>query len=177
MGRVLVQHTDRLRRGSRVQDLILDALRRHGVELWDFGGLREQRSAGGRFALKVLGAAAELEKNLTGERIVEMKRGKARAGKVGGGPPPFGYASQSRVIAMRRFRATGMNIEQEVRRCKFESFGDPDGGNPSPTRQGRWVRLRLETAPGTAGTSPVSAGVVHYSRGERTSCAARRAAR
>lgn len=85
--RVLVRHTDRLWRGSRVQDLIMDALRRHSVELWDFGGQREHRSAGGRFALKVLGAAAELEKGLTGERIREMKRGKAKAGKVGGGPP------------------------------------------------------------------------------------------
>jgi site-specific DNA recombinase len=94
--RVLVRHTDRLWRRSHVQDLILDAFHRNTVELWDFGGLREQRSAGGRFALKVLGAAAELEKNLTGERIREMKRGKARSGKVGGGPPPFGYTSQSR---------------------------------------------------------------------------------
>ena len=36
----------------------------------------------------------------------------------------------------------------------FKSSGSPNGGNPTPTRQGRWVRLRLETAPGTAGTSP-----------------------
>jgi DNA invertase Pin-like site-specific DNA recombinase len=117
VARVLVRHTDRLWRGSRVQDLLLDAFRRHGVELWDFGGLREQRSAGGRFALKVLGAAAELEKNLTGERIVEMKRGKARAGKFGGGPPPFGYTSQSRV---KREARLGGTSDDEAERLAVE---------------------------------------------------------
>ena len=115
VSRVLVRHTDRLWRGSSVQDVILDALRRTGTELWDFGGLREQRSAGGRFALKVLGAAAELEKNLTGERIREMKRGKAKAGKVGGGPPPFGYTSQSRV--KREARLLGMSDEEAERKA------------------------------------------------------------
>lgn len=117
VARVLARHTDRLWRGSRVQDLILDALRRNGVDLWDFGGLREQRSAGGRFALKVLGAAAELEKNLTGERIVEMKRGKARAGKFGGGPAPFGYTSQSRVKREARFAGAS---EDEAERLAVE---------------------------------------------------------
>jgi site-specific DNA recombinase len=115
VARVLVRHTDRLWRGSGVQDVILEALRRSGTELWDFGGLREQRSAGGRFALKVLGAAAELEKNLTGERIREMKRGKAKAGKVGGGPPPFGYTSQSRV--KREARLLGMGDEDAERKA------------------------------------------------------------
>jgi DNA invertase Pin-like site-specific DNA recombinase len=94
--RVLVRHDDRLWRSTEVQDLILNALRRNTVELWTFAGQRELRSAGGRFAIKVLGAAAELEKGLTSERIREMKRGKAHAGRLGGGPPSFGYASQSR---------------------------------------------------------------------------------
>ena len=94
--RVLVRHDDRLWRSTEVQDLILNVLRRNTVDLWTFAGQRELRSAGGRFALKVLGAAAELEKGLTGERIREMKRGKAHAGRLGGGPPSFGYTSQSR---------------------------------------------------------------------------------
>lgn len=117
VARVLVRHTDRLWRGSKVQDLILDALRRNSVELWDFAGQREMRSAGGRFALKVLGAAAELEKGLTGERIREMKRGKAKAGKIAGGPPPFGYTSQSRVKL--EHLKTGLS-EEEAERLAVE---------------------------------------------------------
>jgi DNA invertase Pin-like site-specific DNA recombinase len=95
--RVLVRHDDRLWRSSEVQDLILDVFRRNAVELWTFAGPQELRSASGRFAIKVRGAAAELEKGLTAERIREMKRGKAHAGRLGGGPPAFGYASQSRL--------------------------------------------------------------------------------
>ncbi len=119
VSRVLVRHTDRLWRGTEVQDRIFSVLRLRSVELWDFAGQKEYRSAGGRFALKVQGAAAEYEKNLTGERIREMKRGKARAGKLGGGPPPFGYASQSRL--KRELLAQGTS-EDEAHRQACERF-------------------------------------------------------
>lgn len=117
--RVLVRHTDRLWRSTEVEDLILRTLHEHSVELWDFAGPRELRSAGGRFALKVLGAAAELEKGLTAERIREMKRGKALAGKTGGGPPPFGYTAQSR--AKREHLALGLS-EDDAYRLACEKF-------------------------------------------------------
>ncbi|WP_437310137.1 recombinase family protein [Sorangium sp. So ce388] len=109
-GRVVgacARHTDRLWRTSEIQDRILRAFRERNVELWDFSGRHEYKSAHGRFSLRVLGAAAELEIGLTAERIREMKRGKARAGKVGGGPPPFGYTSQSR--RMRDLVRSGMS--------------------------------------------------------------------
>jgi site-specific DNA recombinase len=117
--RVLVRHTDRLWRSTEVEDVILRVLHEHSVELWDFHGPRELRSAGGRFALKVLGAAAELEKGLTAERIREMKRGKALAGKTGGGPPPFGYTSQSR--AKREHLALGLS-EDDAYRAACEQY-------------------------------------------------------
>jgi len=117
--RLLVRHTDRLWRSTEVEELILRALHQHSVELWDFAGPRELRSAGGRFALKVLGAAAELEKGLTAERIREMKRGKALAGKTGGGPPPLGYTAQSR--AKREHVAMGLS-EDDAYRLACEKY-------------------------------------------------------
>jgi site-specific DNA recombinase len=93
---VCVRHTDRLWRNAQVQTKLLEILRQHTVELWDFASQLDYRSAHGRFSIQVLGAASELELALTGERIREMKRGKARKGKTAGGPPPFGYTSQSR---------------------------------------------------------------------------------
>jgi site-specific DNA recombinase len=98
-GRVLglcARHADRLWRNNDIQSRLLGVLRPHKVELWDFAHQYDYRSAHGRFSLQVLGAASELEVNLTAERIREMKRGKALKGKTGGGPPPFGYTSQSR---------------------------------------------------------------------------------
>ncbi len=117
--RVLVRHTDRLWRSTEVEDRILNVLHKHSVELWDFGGHKEFKTAGGKFALKVLGAAAELEKNLTGERIREMKRGKAKSGKVGGGPPSYGYASQSREHRERFNDLLAQGVDKE--RAKDEA--------------------------------------------------------
>src|SRR6185369_13960063 len=48
---------------------------------------------------------------------VEMKRGKARAGKFGGGPPPFGYTCQSRV---KREARLGSMSEDEAERMAAE---------------------------------------------------------
>jgi site-specific DNA recombinase len=117
--RVLVRHDDRLWRSTEVQDTIIKVLRQHSVDLWTFAGQRELRSAGGRFALKVLGAAAELEKGLTGERIREMKRGKAHSGRLAGGPPAFGYTSQSRHRLELRKQGSG---EDEAHRAACERY-------------------------------------------------------
>lgn len=95
--RVLVRHTDRLWRSTSIQDFILRKFADQGIELWDFAAQHDYRSAHGRFTTFVLGAAAQLEKELTAERTREMKRGKALAGKPGGGPPPYGFTSQARL--------------------------------------------------------------------------------
>src|SRR5262249_58502380 len=85
---VWARHTDRLWRNNQIQSQVLGVLRPARVELWDFTHQYDYRSAHGRFSLQVLGAASELEVNLTAERIREMKRGKAMKGRTGGGPPP-----------------------------------------------------------------------------------------
>jgi site-specific DNA recombinase len=93
---ICARHLDRLWRNNDIQTRLLTLLKPHRVEVWDFTKQHEYKSAHGHFTLQVLGAASELEVKLTAERIREMKRGKARKGKTGGGPPPFGYTSQSR---------------------------------------------------------------------------------
>lgn len=98
VGRIIgicARHTDRLWRNNDVLGKLIAMLRPQGVELWDFNSRFEYKSAHGRFSLQVLGAASELEVGLVAERIREMKRGKALKGKTSGGPPPFGYTSQS----------------------------------------------------------------------------------
>jgi DNA invertase Pin-like site-specific DNA recombinase len=93
---ICARHLDRLWRNNDIQTRLLALLKPHRVEVWDFTKQHEYKSAHGHFTLQVLGAASELEVKLTAERIREMKRGKAHKGKTGGGPPPFGYTSQSR---------------------------------------------------------------------------------
>jgi DNA invertase Pin-like site-specific DNA recombinase len=115
---VCARHTDRLWRNNDIQARLLHALRLQGVELWDFTNKYDYKSAHGRFSLQVLGAASELEVNLTAERIREMKRGKAAKGKTGGGPPPFGYTSQSRRI--HELEEAGHPRDEAYRRACLE---------------------------------------------------------
>ncbi|MDI3291944.1 recombinase family protein [Polyangium sp. 15x6] len=120
-GRILgvcARHTDRFWRNNEIQARFLKVLREAGVELWDFNNRYDYKSAHGRFSLQVLGAASELEVNLTGERIREMRRGKAIKGKVGGGPPPFGYTSQSRRI--KELVAAGLSEDEAYRKACLE---------------------------------------------------------
>ncbi|MDI1450766.1 recombinase family protein [Polyangium sp. 6x1] len=112
------RHTDRFWRNNEIQARFLRLIREAGVELWDFTNRYDYKSAHGRFSLQVLGAASELEVNLTGERIREMRRGKAIKGKVGGGPPPFGYTSQSRRI--KDLVAAGVSEDEAYRKACLE---------------------------------------------------------
>ncbi|MGK3994985.1 recombinase family protein [Sorangium sp. So ce1024] len=115
---VCARHAERFWRGVEIQGRFLSALRAQNVELWDFAARHEYRSAHGRFSLEVLGAVSGLEVGLTSERIREMKRGKAKAGKVGGGPPPFGYTSQSR--RMRDLMRAGMSRDEAYQKACTE---------------------------------------------------------
>lgn len=112
---ICARHTDRLWRNNDVLGKLIATLRPQGVELWDFNSRFEYKSAHGRFSLQVLGAASELEVGLVAERIREMKRGKALKGKTSGGPPPFGYTSQSHRKA--QLVASGLSSDDAYRQA------------------------------------------------------------
>lgn len=52
----------------------------------------------GRFTLNLLGAIAELEREMTAERVSEVMRHRASNGRWNGGVIPYGYTSQQRII-------------------------------------------------------------------------------
>jgi DNA invertase Pin-like site-specific DNA recombinase len=113
--KMCARHVDRYCRGAELLSRLRDAIRPFSVELWDFSTQHDYKSAHGFFSLTVLCAAGKLEVDLDGERIREMKRGKAKAGKSGGGPPPYGYTSQSRRIL--ELRAAGHSDEEAYRQA------------------------------------------------------------
>ena len=114
--RVFARHQDRFWRSSEVRDKLLQILRTHEIEFWDFDSLKDYRTASGKFALKVQADACEYEKDITSERIREMKRGKAMSGRPAGGPPPYGYTCQARV--KREFmQKEGFNDEEAYRKA------------------------------------------------------------
>jgi site-specific DNA recombinase len=112
---VCARHHERLWRGTEIQTKLLTLMRANRASLWDFSGAIEFKSAHQRFTIQILGAASELEVKLTGERIREMKRGKAHQGKSGGGPPKFGYTSQSRRTL--ELKAAGCSEDEAYRQA------------------------------------------------------------
>lgn len=118
--RVFARHNDRFWRHSEIRDQLLKIFREYEVEFWDFDGMKDYRTASGKFALKVQGDASEYEKDITGERIREMKRGKAKSGRSAGGPPAFGYTSQPRLT--RELTLKGLGAEEAyAEACKVIS--------------------------------------------------------
>jgi site-specific DNA recombinase len=93
---VIVRDLDRLVRSDNVWPAFRDLLRRNGVTLHTLTGPVPLDSPSDRFATTVRVAAYVLEREQTSERGRRAKREGARQGRHMGGPPPFGYTSQSR---------------------------------------------------------------------------------
>ncbi len=90
IGRVIVYDPDRLSRNVTHLLLIVDELRRHGVEL-DFVNFQADLSPDGRLLFTVRGAISEFEAHRIKQRMYAGKQARARAGQVAAGTPIYGY--------------------------------------------------------------------------------------
>jgi DNA invertase Pin-like site-specific DNA recombinase len=96
VGVIVVRDIDRLTRDLHLW-LELDALcQENAVQIHTLSGLLSTASPSDRFATRVRAAAAQLEREQTGDRNRRAKRQMAQQGRQVGGPPPFGYTSQAR---------------------------------------------------------------------------------
>ncbi|HBG25691.1 MAG TPA: hypothetical protein DDX75_01190 [Phycisphaerales bacterium] len=72
----------------------------------------------GRFTLNLLGAIAELEREMTAERVSEVMRHRASNGKWNGGVIPYGYTTQQRIykqsIKEKKSKAEAMGIASKL---------------------------------------------------------------
>lgn len=85
---LVVTKLDRLARSLRDLLAIVDELEEKGAHLvvLDQGGLIDTRSSVGRLMIQILGAVAEMERNLISERTREALKGRPR-GRRGGRKP------------------------------------------------------------------------------------------
>ena len=112
---VIVRDLDRLTRDIRLGLELIDMCRHYGVVLHTFTGPIQTKSASDRFAFHVRSAAAEFEKNQTGDRVRKAKREAAEQGRWQG-PPAYGFTSQA--WHRSKLIATGMPREQaEAEAC------------------------------------------------------------
>jgi len=114
--RVVARDLDRLGRGRVLAD-ILDVFGKAGVELRDFSGHIEYRTAAGELSTTVQAAVALFELRRTGERVRESRRSWWKKG-VHVGPAPYGYTSQSRLH--RELRAKGMSDAEATVQAKTQ---------------------------------------------------------
>jgi len=133
---IVVLKLDRLSRTTR--DL-LDLVARSQKEGWGLHSLHEHldsSSATGRFALTLLGALAQLEREQVGERTRMAMGELRRQGRRTSSKPPFGYRfegdrvvevpAEQRILArIAALRAEGLGC------CRLKSALDHEfGGNP-----------------------------------------------
>lgn len=86
-------HIDRLTRSTRELEDVIDLHEQSGVELGTVTGEVDLATPTGRFAARMMGAAARHEHEHKVERMNRQRQQNAEMGKLsGGGMRPFGYA-------------------------------------------------------------------------------------
>jgi site-specific DNA recombinase len=93
---LIVRDIDRLTRDVVLWVQLVELCQAHGVAIHTLSGELATRSPTDRFSTTVRAAVAQLEKDQVSDRVRQAKREMARQGRHVGGPPPYGYTSQSR---------------------------------------------------------------------------------
>ena len=92
---VVVTKLDRITRSLKDMMWLLDFFNEHCVEFVSITQNFDTSTPVGRFGLSLLGSVAQLERELTAERVADDMKDRARRGKWNGGVVPHGYVSQS----------------------------------------------------------------------------------
>ena len=98
---VVVTKLDRITRSLKDLVWLLDFFTEHGVEFVSISQQFDTSNPVGRFGLSLLGSVAQLERELTAERVAEDMKARSRRGKWNGGVVPHGYMTQQ--LCYRRY--------------------------------------------------------------------------
>ncbi len=127
---VLVTKLDRITRSLRDLIDLIDCFKKYDVEFISITESIDTGSPMGRFMQHLLGLVAQLEREVTAERVSIDMHHRAKKGKWNGGIVPFGYATQSLLI--NKYLKLGMNQnDAQTRALKIcpepkKLFVDPD---------------------------------------------------
>ena len=104
---VVVTKLDRITRSIKDFVSLLETFNETGVQFSSLAENFDTESAMGRFALNLLVLVAQLEREITAERVATDMRHRAIKGKWNGGVVPHGYMSQG--ILIKRFEGEGLD--------------------------------------------------------------------
>jgi site-specific DNA recombinase len=102
---VAVYRLDRLSRSQRDFLDVLDLFERHGVQFVSITEHFDTSTPMGRFALGILIQVAQLEREVTAERVRDKVVASRRRGMWTGGQVPLGYTSQDGKLVVNRAEA------------------------------------------------------------------------
>jgi len=107
---VLVTRLDRITRSLRDLVKLVDFFSEHSVKFISITQNVDSSGPFGRFMRDLLGLIAQLEREVTAERVSEDMHHRALQGKWNGGVIPYGYTTQERVS--RELAESGMDEYQ-----------------------------------------------------------------
>jgi site-specific DNA recombinase len=93
---VVVTKLDRITRSLKDLIFLKEFFEEHGVSFISVNQHLDTSTPMGRFSFYILGLVAELEREITAERVAEDMKGRAKRKKWNGGVIPFGFTSQIR---------------------------------------------------------------------------------
>lgn len=93
---VVVTKLDRITRNLKDLIFLKDFFEEHGVSFISITQNLDTSTPMGRFSFYILGLVAELEREMTAERVAEDMKGRARRKKWNGGVIPYGFTCQTR---------------------------------------------------------------------------------
>ena len=88
---VVVTKLDRITRSLKDLIFLKEFFEEHGISFISISQNLDTSTPMGRFSFYILGLVAELEREMTAERVAEDMKGRARRGKWNGGVVPFGF--------------------------------------------------------------------------------------
>ena len=121
-GAVLVVRLDRITRSNRDLWHLIEFLDECNVTFISTTENFDTRGPTGRFMLNMLASLAQMERETVAVRVSESMYARADAGKWNGGPVPFGYTTQQRVLKESN------DTDMAVKNCPIEKvlYIDPN---------------------------------------------------
>ncbi len=95
---IIVTKLDRITRSLKDLIGLMEFFEKHKVKFISISQNIDTTGPMGRFMLNLLGSVAQVEREMTAERVAEDMHHRALTGKWNGGPIPYGYTIRRRII-------------------------------------------------------------------------------
>jgi len=123
---VFVVKLDRITRSIKDLILLTEFFNKHNIKFVSISESIDTSTAMGRAMQNLLGIFAQLEREVTAERVAIDMQHRAARGKWNGGIVPYGYTTQK--LLMKKFKKNGIDIKRALEICPEEKklFVDPE---------------------------------------------------